>query len=115
MQFKQVKYSSCAVSMASAEQVMTLRSDGGCAVERSRECCPDGIAEAVWDIRGNEGRNILKYCAESVADPVSSVLGSYYPRHCLIDVDNEVFEFNGRENVFNNCVKQLPAKSPGRI
>ena len=58
------------VSMASAEQVMTLRSDGGCAVEGGRECCPDGIAEAVWDIRENEGKNTFKYRAESAADPV---------------------------------------------
>ena len=80
------------LSMASAEQVIILQSDGGCAVERSRECCPDGVAEAVWDIRGNEGRNTLKCRA---ADPVFPFLGSHYPRHCFIDVDREVFDFHG--------------------
>ena len=60
---------STGVSMASAEQVMTLRSDGGCIVG-SRVCCPDGIAEAVWDISGNKGSNTLKYRAEGAADPV---------------------------------------------
>ena len=66
------------VSMASAEQVMTLRGDdGGRVVEGSRVCCPDGIAEAVWDIPGNEGRNTFKYRAESAADPFVPVLDCF--------------------------------------
>ena len=99
--------------MASSESVMTRGSDGSC-IAGFRVCCPDGIAEAVWDIRGNEGRNTLKYRAEKIAEPVVSGLGSHYPRHCFTDVDNEVFEFNGQEIVFDSCVNQLSVKAPGR-
>ncbi len=50
------------VSMASAEQVITLQSDGNFVVEGSRECCPDGSADAaIWDIGGKKGRNTLEY------------------------------------------------------
>jgi hypothetical protein len=50
------------VPMASAEQVMTLQSDGNFVVEGSRECCPDGSADAaIRDIGGKKGRNTLEY------------------------------------------------------
>ena len=92
---------------------MTRGSDGSC-IAGFRVCCPDGIAEAVWDIRGNEGRNTIKHRAENTADPFFPVLGSHCPYHCFIDVDHEVFEFNGQVIVFDNGVNQLSVKALGR-
>ena len=109
------------VSMAPAEQVMTRRSDGGCVVEGSRECCPDGSAEAVWDIGGNKGRNTLRHRPDFADDqvfgivPVARPLGSISSPSCFIDVENEVFEFNGQQIIFDNGANQLTAKAPGGI
>ena len=106
------------VTMASAGQVMTLRGDGGC-IDGSRVCCSDVIAEAVWDIRGNGGSNTPKYRAEGAADPVFPVLniapllGLIYPRHCLIDADHDVFEFDGSEVVLTTTGISLLRKPQG--
>ena len=87
----------------------------------SRVCCPDGIAEAILDTGGNKGRNNLKYRSDCADDqflavlPVAPPLGSTYPPSFLIDVANEVFEFDGQEIVFDNCVNQLSVKAPGGI
>ena len=82
-------------SIASAEQVTTLWSDGGCCFG-SRVCCHDDIAEpAVADILGNGDSNIPKYRAidpDLPVPPVAPPLGSIYPLLLLIDVENEVFE-----------------------
>jgi hypothetical protein len=108
------------VSMASAEQVMTLQSDGNFVVEGSRECCPDGSADAaIWDIGGKKGRNTLEYRPGFADDPIfgnlpiSPPLGSIYSPSCFIDVENEVFEFNGQQIIFDNSANQLTAKAPG--
>ena len=107
------------VSMASAEQVMTLQSDGNF-VEGSRVCCPDGSVEAaIWDIGGKKGSNTLEYRPVIADDPLFGILpvhrplGSRYSPSCFIDVENEVFEFDGREIVFDNSVNQLTPKAPG--
>ena len=34
---------------------------------------------------------------------------------CFIDVENEVFEFDGQEIIFDNGANQLAAKAPGGI
>ena len=101
------------VSMAPAEQVMTLQSDGGCVVEGSRECCPDGSAEAaIWDICRGRGRNTLEYRPVFADDPTFGILpvhrplGSTYSPSCFIDVENEVFELDGQEIIFDNSVNQ---------
>ena len=105
--------------MAPAEQVMSLQSDGGCVVEGSRECCPDGSAEAaIWDIGGKKGRNTLEYRPVFADDPpfgilpVHRPLGSTYSPSCFIGVENKVYEY-GQEIVFDNSVNQLTAKAPG--
>ena len=36
-------------------------------------------------------------------------------RHFFIDVENEVFEFDGQEVIFDNCVNQLSVKAPGGV
>ena len=36
-----------------------------------------------------------------------------YSPSCFIDVENEVFEFDGQQLVFDNSAKQLTAKAPG--
>jgi hypothetical protein len=108
------------VSMASAEQVMTLQSDGNFVVTGSRKCCPDGSADdAIWDIGGKRGRNTLEYRPVFADNPpigilaVHRPLGSTYSPLCFIDVENEVFEFDGQEIVFDNSANQLTAKAPG--
>ncbi len=105
--------------MASAEQVMTLQSDGNFA-EGRRECCPDGSADAaIWDIGGKKGSNTLEYRPVFAHDPlfsdlpVAPPLGSIYPPSFLIDADNEVFEYNGSEIVFDNCANQLTENAQG--
>ena len=99
---------------------MTLQSDGGCVVEGSRECCPDGSAEAaIWDIGGKKGRNTLEYCPGfddglfSECLLILPPLGSIYSPSCFIDVENEVFEFDGKEIIIDNSTNQLTAKAPG--
>ena len=80
---------------------------------------PNGVAEAIWDIGGNKGRNTFKNRCECAADPFFAVLpvaphlGSIYPPTLFIDVENEVFEFDGQEIVFDNCVNQLCPKAAG--
>ena len=92
--------------MASGESAMTRGSDGNC--DGSRVCCPGGSAEAIWDIRGKKGRHTLRYRCNCAADPVFEVLpvarplGSIYSPSCFIDVENEVFEFDGQEIIFDN-------------
>jgi hypothetical protein len=46
---------------------------------------------------------------------LSHHLGSIYSPSCFIDVENEVFEFNGQQIIFDNGVNQLTAKAPGAI
>ena len=41
------------------------------------------------------------------------LLYRYIIRHVFIDGENEVFEFDGQEIIFDNCVNQLTAKAPG--
>ena len=107
------------VSIASAEQVMTLQSDGNF-VEGSRVCCPDGSVDAaIWEIGRKKGRNTLEYRPVFVDDPPIAILavhrplGPTYSPSCCIDVENEVFEFDGQEIVFDTSVNQLTAKAPG--
>ncbi len=87
--------------MAPAEQVMTLQSDGGCVVEGSRECCPDGNAEAaIWDIGGKKGRNTLEYRPVFADDPpfgilpVQRPLGTTDSPSVFIDVVRGVISFS---------------------
>ena len=109
--------------MASAEQVITLRSDGGCI---GLEVDPTGVsmasAEQVMSLRSAGGciRLVLPY-AGAAADPcfqvlpVAPPLGSICPRHFCLDVGQEVFEHEGSEIVFDNSVNQLFPKAPGGI
>ena len=47
--------------------------------------------------------------------PIAPTLGSRYSPSCFIDVENEVFEFDGQEIVFDNGTNQLAEKAPGGI
>ncbi len=103
--------------MASGASVVTRGSDGSC--DGSRVCCPDGSSEVIWDIGGKKGSNSLEYRPVFAAEPVLGVLpiagalGSIYPSSCFRDVENEVFEFDHQEIVFDNGTNQLAAKAPG--
>ena len=103
--------------MAPGESVVTRGSDGSC--NGSRVCCPDGSSEVICDIGGEKGSNTLEYRPVFAADPVfpslpiDPALGSRYSPSCFIDVENEVFEFDGQEIIFDNGTNQLPAKAPG--
>ena len=109
------------IPVGDEDQVMALQSDGDLA-EGSRVCCPDGSAEAaIWDIGGKGGSNTLEYRPVIADDslfgilPAHRPLGSRYSPSDFIDVENELFEFDGREIVFDNTVNRLTAKAPGRM
>ena len=80
---------------------------------------PMAVLEPLSGILAGKGRNILEYRPDFADDqvfgilPIAPPLGSIYSSSCIIDVENEVFEFDGQQIVFDNSTNQLTAKAPG--